>query len=90
MCLLTGDGSGGGHNGTLPARWREMLSRDWTVVFEHIYREGDMVAKWIAGWATCLELEVHILKIATARNGFASSGRCSENDTAAHGSLMYL
>ncbi|CAN0870403.1 Putative ribonuclease H protein At1g65750 [Linum grandiflorum] len=32
------------------ARFRELLDRNWMVKVEHLYREGNRVTDYLAGW----------------------------------------
>ncbi|CAN1227754.1 Putative ribonuclease H protein At1g65750 [Linum perenne] len=57
--LLLGDGEDSHQHSSEIASSREMLDRDWMIKVEHIYREGNRVADYLAGIGHALPIGVH-------------------------------
>ncbi|CAN1149154.1 Putative ribonuclease H protein At1g65750 [Linum perenne] len=57
--LLLGDGEDSHQHSSEIASFREMLDRDWMIKVEHIYREGNRAADYLAGIGHALPIGVH-------------------------------
>ncbi|CAN1342708.1 Putative ribonuclease H protein At1g65750, partial [Linum perenne] len=57
--LLLGDGEDSHQHSSEIASFREMLDRDWMIKVEHIYREGNRTADYLAGIGHALTIGVH-------------------------------
>ncbi|CAN0881249.1 Putative ribonuclease H protein At1g65750 [Linum grandiflorum] len=61
--LLLGDGELTHQHSSEVASFREMLDRDWLIKVEHIYREGNRAADYLAALGHSLSLGVHFISV---------------------------
>lgn len=55
------------YNGVLIERYKALIEQEWTMEFQHIYREANKVVGWHANWAIKHGIGEHMLLVPPER-----------------------